>query len=189
MPQTALRQTFLSNKVLNGETSYLSSLRHVQLQIEEWFSVEVEKVKYQSKVEDIQTSEKVRVYHHELHRKHFKNSAILELQTETETLKGHAACSSYLQQVVSDLLENPVNLDPVAQRELLEELDTVFTESDNKMLLKSPTLEEVHESVKTSNSNAAPGNDGITSLLYKECFDILGEALTQWRTSNQITTN
>ena len=47
------------------------------------------------------------------------------------------------------------------------------------MLTAVTTKEEVEESVKTSNANAAPGTDGITSLLYKECFPILGDALTE----------
>ena len=80
--------------------------------------------------------------------------------------------------MVSQLLENPAELVTAAQLELLDELDVVFSEKDNEMMLNAPTLEEVRESVMTSNSNAAPGNDGLTSMLYKECFHILGEALT-----------
>ena len=43
---------------------------------------------------------------------------------------------------------------------------------------KVPTKEEMKESISTSNLHAAPGTDGITSYLYHECFEILGDALT-----------
>ena len=47
------------------------------------------------------------------------------------------------------------------------------------MLTAIPTRAEVEESLKTSNLHAAPGNDSITSFLYKECFNILGDSLTE----------
>ena len=157
----------------------LPALREVQLRIEDWFETEVEKVKHQSRVEDIQTSEKVRIYHHELHKKNYKKSTILKLQTEQGLLEGHDACAAYLQGALEDLLLQPAQLDQAAQDILLGELDTQFTDKDNQMLLAAPTKEEVEESVKTSNVDAAPGSDGITSLVYKECFEILGDALTE----------
>ena len=94
-------------------------------------------------------------------------------------MEGHAACSEFLEKQVEDLLVHPAVLDPLSQRDLLAEVEEVFTHKDNEMLTAAPTLEEVKESVRTSNGNAAPGTDGITSLVYKECFDILGEALTE----------
>ena len=63
-----MRQCHLSKKLQTGETALLPALREVQLSIVEWFETEVEKVKHQSRVDDIQTSEKVRIYHHELHK-------------------------------------------------------------------------------------------------------------------------
>ena len=83
-----------------------------------------------------------------------------------------------IQQAVADLLQHPAQLDQIAQHILLKEVDKVFTEKDNKMLVAAPTKEEVEDSINTSNVNAAPGSDGITNLLYKECFSILGDALT-----------
>ena len=174
-----MRQCFLTKRVQSGGTEHLAGLREVQLRIVEWFESEVEKVKHQSRVDDIQTSEKVRIYHHELHKKSFKRSFIMKLQTEHGLLEGQAACSQYLQKSVEDLLLHPALLDPIAQNILLEELDVQFTESDNKMLVAVPTKSEVEESVKTSNVHAAPGSDGITSLVYRECFPILGDALTE----------
>ena len=46
------------------------------------------------------------------------------------------------------------------------------------MLLVIPTKEEVFDTLKEANANAAPGTDGISSLVYKQCWDSLGDALT-----------
>ena len=176
-----MRQAYLSRKIQQGAiSSYnLAALKEAQFRIEGWFSKEVERVKYQSRIDDVQNSEKVRIYHHEIHKKHVKRSAILKLKTSTGTLEGHAACSDFLEKQVEDLLVHPAVLDQVAQGVLLDEIKKVFTETDNEMLTAVPTRVEVEESVKTSNMNAAPGTDGITSFVYKECFNILGDALTE----------
>ena len=173
-----LRQTYLTRKVQQGEMGCLATLKEVQLRVEDWFSIEVEKVKHQSRVDDIQRSEKVRIYHHEIHQKHIRKSAILKLETEQGLIEGHPACSAFLQKVVEDLLLNPAILDLVAQNTLLAEIEEQFTEKDNQMITAVPTKDEVEESVKTSNVHGAPGTDGITSLVYRECFHILGDALT-----------
>ena len=68
-------------------------------------------------------------------------------------------------------------LDPAAQATLLAEVTPVFSELDNKNLEKMPAKEEVREVLFKSNLNAAPGTDGITSLLYKELWDLLGDSL------------
>ena len=68
----------------------------VLLQIEKWFSAEVEKVKYQARVDDIQLSEKVRIYNHELHQKHIKKSSILKLQDKNLTFIGHTTLKPHL---------------------------------------------------------------------------------------------
>ena len=174
-----LRQCNLSTKVQHGQTDLLPVLREIQLKIENWFEKEVEKVKHQSRVDDIQVSEKVRIYHHEIHKKNYKNSSILKLNTDQGILEGHTACAKYLQNTVEALLMHPAKLDKVAQGILLSDIDKVFTDEDNDMLVTKPTKAEVEESVKTSNVDAAPGSDGITSLVYRECFNILGDALTE----------
>jgi hypothetical protein len=103
----------------------------------------------------------------------------MKLQTEQGLLEGQAACAGYLQQAVEDLLHHPAIMDQAAQHTLLAEAMEQFTEKDKKMLEAVPTKEEVEESVKTSNVDAAPGSDGITSLVYRECFHILGDGLTE----------
>ena len=173
-----MRQSFLTKKVHSGDIGWLPSLKEVQLKIEDWFEVEVQKIKYQSRVKDIQDSEKVRIFHHEMHQKHIRKSSIIKLETDNGIVEGHQACSEHLQGIIAKLLEHPAELDNVAQNILLDEVEKSFTEADNKMLTAIPTKEEVEESLKTSNLHASPGTDGITSFLYKECFHILGEALT-----------
>ena len=80
---------------------------------------------------------------------------------------------------MSELLEVPAALDSDAQNLLLAEVDKVFTEEDNRILTAEPTKTEVEESIKSSNLHAAPGTDGIKSYLYKQCFPILGDAMTE----------
>ena len=53
-----------------------------------------------------------------------------------------------------------------------------MTAADNVMLSALPDKEEVFETVKEANHKAAPGTDGITSLVYKLCWSSMGDALT-----------
>ena len=73
-----MKQSYLTRLIHDGHQDRLVSLREVQMKIKEWFEDEVEKVKHQSRVDDVQTSEKVRIHHHELHQKHIKRSSILK---------------------------------------------------------------------------------------------------------------
>ena len=118
------------------------------MRIEDWFSSEVEKVKHQSRIDDVQQSEKVRIFHHEIHQQNIKRSSILMLRTKDGLLEGHNACSEFLHNTAADLLLHPAVLDQVAQGILLNEVEKVFTEKDNAMLTSRPTKEEVEESVK-----------------------------------------
>ena len=72
----------------------------------------------------------------------------------------------------------PPALDETAQRELLQEVLPLFTEEDNKMLDAQPNKEETKERLWKTNSNSSPGSDGLTYLVYKECWDILGDSIT-----------
>ena len=74
---------------------------------------------------------------------------------------------------------HPGQLDHVAQQTLLNEISPVFTEKDINMFLKPPSKDDVWKTVCKSNLNAAPGSDGIPSLAYKECWSVLGDALTE----------
>jgi len=173
-----LQQSFLTSKLQAGEYGKLDLLPQTQVQIENWFATEVDKVKLQSRVDDIQLSEKIRIFHHELHKKHRSASSITKLKVGNQILAGHEACSNYLQLTVAEILGNPANLDAESQKVLLDELEVKFTAQNNEMLNAIPTKSDIKAAVFSSNSDAAPGNDGLTNLLYKECFEILGDALT-----------
>ena len=100
--------------------SKLAALKLVQTEIQIWYEEESEKVKIQSRTDEVDNSEKVRIYHHELHAKHIKRSSILQLKTEQGLLEGHAAWGDYLEQAVGDLLLHPADLDADAQDALLK---------------------------------------------------------------------
>jgi hypothetical protein len=66
---------------------------------------------------------------------------------------------------------------------LLAEVKPVFSELDNENLAKLPEKDEVKEVLFKSNLNAAPGTDGITSLLYKEQWSLLGDSIFEVATA------
>ena len=166
-------------KVQAGHHPRLGELKTVQLEIEEWHNQECEKIKLLSKTEEIDNHESVRIHHHELHSKQIKKSSITKLQCGDQLLEGHGPCAQYLEQTVADLLLHPAQLDEVAQAVLLKEVDKVFTAKDNEMMMKIPEKEEVKQSIWSSNLHAAPGSDGLTSFLYQQCWDVLGNSLTK----------
>jgi hypothetical protein len=138
-----LRQGYLNRKLMVGEMWRLSELKSVNASIDNWYSIESSKIKFQTKASEYQQEEKVRVYHHELHRKRIKSSSILKLETADGILQGHQACANFLEQTVEDLLLHPADLNLAAQATLLSEVDPVFTAADNEQLLKQPSRKEV----------------------------------------------
>ena len=174
-----LRQAYLVKKLHEGFESCLTELKIVQQEIQEWYGRECEKIKLQSKCQEINSSENVRIYHHELHSKNIKKSTILKLDTENGSIFGHHECARYLEQEVGKLLLYPAELSSEAQDILLKEVKKVFTLEDNHALNKAPSSAEVKESLWTSNLNSAPGTDGLTNLVYKQCWDVLGESLVE----------
>ena len=96
-----------------------------------------------------------------------KHSSILKLQTENGIIEGHPLSSAYLENQVSDLLSHPALVDQVARDCMLGEVEEVISEQDNIKLLSLPSLDDVKAVVDSSNLHAAPGTDGIPSLLYK----------------------
>ena len=114
-----LRQGYLNRKLTLGETWRLAELKAVHVSIENWYSSESSKIKFQSQASEYQQEEKVRIYHHELHRKRIKRSSILKLETAAGILEGHKACADYLEKTVEDLLLHPVELNQAAHRHFL----------------------------------------------------------------------
>ena len=147
--------------------------------IQQWYQKQCEKIKLESRASEFQESEKVTIYHHEIHKKLIRKSAILKLQTPDGLLEGHDQCAAFLEKDVKNLLLTDANLDLTAQSTLLEEISPCFTDADNAILESPPTLQSVQDTIKASNLHAAPGCDGIPSLLYKVCWDTIGPSLTE----------
>ena len=91
-----LKQSYFVLKLQHGDRSKLAKLKEIQTEIQKWYESDCEKIKLQARAEEINSSENVRIYHHELHAKSIKKSAILKLETEAGTLEGHDACASFL---------------------------------------------------------------------------------------------
>jgi hypothetical protein len=174
-----LRQSYLIRKVMAGHTGYLTELKVVQGRIMQWYDQACSKIALQSRIGDLEESEKVRIYHHSLHQKHVKRSSILRLQTERGLLEGHTECAQFLEDSVAAHLLQPADLDPVAQEVLLAEVEEVFTKEDNEMMCKIPDKEEVLAVLKSCNLHSAPGTDGLTGFLYRQHWDLLGDHLTE----------
>ena len=102
--------------------------------IENCYCKESNKIKHQSQAAEYQSEEKVRVYHHDIHRKKVTKSSILKLETPSSILEGHKVCSEFLEKSLKDLLLHPVHLHQGDQEALLAEVDEVFTEADNQKL-------------------------------------------------------
>ena len=115
----------------------------------------------------------------DLHRKLLKRSTILKLDTTSGMLEGHQDCAKYLEDEVGNLLLYPSQIDQTARDTMLYEVENVFTLEDNQKLLKIPSIEDVKRVVSSSNHFAAPGTDGIPSLLYHKCWDIICQSLTE----------
>ena len=174
-----LRQAYLTRKLHGGNFQKLAELKTVQLKIIQWYESSCEKVKHQARMEEVTESEKVSIYHHDLHQKHIRKSSILKLETDNGIIEGHHACADFLEKAVGELLLHPAELDNAAQARLLNEVETVFTEEDNAMLCSPPSQQDVKDVLSNSNLHAAPGSDGITSFLYSECWEILGKPITE----------
>ena len=84
-----------------------------------------------------------------------------------------------MEKAVSDLLTKPAQLDLKAQELLLQEVKPVFTEEDNIKIKKIPSKEDVKESIWSARVDAAPGSDGLSMLVYRQCWDTLGDSLTE----------
>ena len=77
---------------------------------------------------------------------------------------------------MSSLIILPI-LMKIQKNVLLDFVEKVFTDADNEMLENIPSMEELFEALKESNLKAAAGSDGISGLIYKECWSSLGESL------------
>ena len=152
-----IRQAYLGRKLLSGDFHQYAELRIVQVAIDDWYQKQSEKILLPSRSQEVNLNEKVRIYHHDLHKKHLKRSSILKLQSGEGLLEGHAECAAFLEHQVGELLLHPHLADQAARDSLLEEVDMVFTEEDNQMLMSPPDHDEVKDVLAASNLYAAPG--------------------------------
>ena len=175
-----IRQAYAVKKLQTSRSvQHLADLKYVQGLIRNWFDRESRKVQLQSRKDEFVTSEATRIYHHELHKQFIKKSSIVKLDTEEGLLEGHNKCAQYLEKKVRELLCYPADLDKSAQDTLLDLVTPVFSDRDNEMLESLPTSEEILRCLSSSNLNASAGSDGISSLVYKECWDVLGDSISE----------
>ena len=174
-----IQQAYHAKKLMEGHLDQYTDLRCVQVKIVKWYELQSEKILLQSRSDEVSSNERVRIYHHDLHKKHLKRSSILKLETDNGLLEGHDDCASFLESQVGHLLLNPGVLDIVARDIMLNEIDPVFSAQDNQKLLCLPTEDDVKKVISKSNLHAAPGTDGIPSLLYSKCWDVMGGPLTE----------
>lgn len=172
-----LAQTHLSRKVSKGNLALLPKLKSIQLRINDWFDDQAEKVKLHARLQDIQQSEKIRIFHHEQLHRCINKSLITKLKTTDGIINGHKSCAEFLNKEVAELLGKEAELDEEAQEKLLDEVEETFTAKDNDMLAAEITDEEVKESLRKSNKKAAPGSDGLSFLVYEQCWSSLGRDL------------
>ena len=168
---------YLARALQKGDLSVLSSLKTIQKLIVEWYEKESQKIILQSKSDDCEMNEKVRIYHHSLHAKNIRKGSILKLQTERGLLTGHQECANYLEDQVKTLLLNKHPYKQGSRDALLNFVPKVFTDTDNKMLLKPPTQDEIYKVISISNQLASPGTDGIPYFFYKTCWSYIKDFL------------
>ena len=174
-----LRQVNLTNKVNNMQLNSLAELKLVNLLISEWYQNESSMIHLLSRSNDLNLNEKVRIYHHGQHQQFIKRSSILQLQTPAGLVSGHLDCAKALEDNVTDHLTNHADLDPLAQDILLSEVEESFTDADNEKLRAVPTKAEIKGVLDSCRAHAAPGTDGLTVYLYQQCWQTLGDPLTE----------
>ena len=72
-----IRQAYLVRKLQLGMFEYLAELNCVQAEIVRWHRDKCEKVKFQSRCEELNSAENVRIYHHKLHKRNLHRSLIM----------------------------------------------------------------------------------------------------------------
>ena len=82
-----IQQAYLARKMMEGDHAQLANLRCVQMEIEQWYEKQSEKILLQSRSDEVSSNEKVRIYHHDLHKKHLKRCSILNCKLMKELLK------------------------------------------------------------------------------------------------------
>lgn len=72
-----LLRSYLAMKLQCGERHQLEERKDVQKMILDWYQTIEEKLLLQARTDEVRMGENVRLYHHELHKKHVKKTSIL----------------------------------------------------------------------------------------------------------------
>ena len=131
------------SKLRENHQPFLTELTVINLQISRWNLNESNKITLNSRSDDTNMGEKVRIYHHGQHKQFRKRSSILKLSTPNGLAEIHNACASALESNVASHLLTPAQLDPRAQDILLAEVEVSFTDEDNDKLTAPPTKSEI----------------------------------------------
>ena len=173
-----LQGQYTSNLLKGIEGSY-ENLIKINQEIQEWYQLKCQIAVQQFKHDEICQSEKIRIYHLAENKRILKRTSMVKIIDEDDvTHMGHAAVVSVIENNVANHLLNIPQVDPRAQKILLKKC---FTEDNIKMINQIPSKREVSEVLKSCNSHASPGTDGITAFFYKKFWNIgkICEALTK----------
>ena len=134
---------YFSSQLQAGNLTVLTDLKTTQIEIDEHYRLESEKIFTLARTYQLETNEKARIYHHGLLKQNNKRSSILKLDTPNSRISGHTACFNYLENEVIQLLSTEHITDTAAENHLLNHIEPDFTDSDNDMLHALPTEMEV----------------------------------------------
>ena len=146
-----LKQKYFQNKIEEGNTEYLADINIVNLEIKQWFIEEAKTAILLINAREVDENETLNLYQHDLHKKKIQRAAITTLATPDGLINGHKKCSEFITNEVSELLENEFDFDERSQKILLNEINQVFTEKDNKSLEKLPSKQEIKKILQKSN--------------------------------------
>ena len=136
-----LKQTYFLKKIQEGNIEAKTNLNLTNLEIKQWFTKEAESTILLINAQEIEENETLNLYHHDVHNKKLKISAIISLETPNGPINGHEKCADF----ISNLLKNEFQFNTSSQKILLNEVDTVFTEEENTYLMKILSKSEIEK--------------------------------------------
>ena len=101
-----MKQIYFNKQALAGIEHAKIKLSLINLDIKQWFISEAESAILLINAQEIEESENMNLYNHEIHMKKITRSAILSLDYPQGLLTGHKKYSNYNNENVTQLLEN-----------------------------------------------------------------------------------
>ena len=89
-----MKQVYYNYKAVEGDYNAKIKLHLVNLDIKKWFSKEAEEAILHINSQELEESESMNLYHHELHKKKMSKSEILKLETPNRPIYGHKNAQS-----------------------------------------------------------------------------------------------